>query len=46
MTAAAVPADDWTPAPTDEPRVLRLVEAPEVWRKFTRFGRPFELAVC
>lgn len=29
MTAAAVPADDWTPAATEEPRGLRLVEAPE-----------------
>ncbi len=27
MTAAAVPADDWTPPPTEEPRGLRLVEA-------------------
>ncbi|HET6703616.1 hypothetical protein [Amycolatopsis sp.] len=30
MTAAAVPADDWTPPPApEEPRGLRLVEAPE-----------------
>jgi hypothetical protein len=29
MTAAAVPADDWTPSPADEPRGLRLVEPPE-----------------
>ncbi|WIY02256.1 hypothetical protein QRX60_51185 [Amycolatopsis mongoliensis] len=28
MTAAAVPADDWTP-PAEEPRGLRLVEPPE-----------------
>ncbi|MFJ9785568.1 hypothetical protein ACIRSS_38760 [Amycolatopsis sp. NPDC101161] len=26
MTAAAVPADDWTPPPAEEPRGLRLVE--------------------
>jgi len=30
MTAAAVPADDWTTArPVEEPRALRLVEAPD-----------------
>ncbi|GLY39704.1 hypothetical protein Amsp01_057270 [Amycolatopsis sp. NBRC 101858] len=28
MTAAALPADDWTPAVTEEPSVLRLVEPP------------------
>ncbi|MGK3202428.1 hypothetical protein [Amycolatopsis sp. MEPSY49] len=27
MTAAAVPAGDWTPPPAEEPRGLRLVEA-------------------
>jgi hypothetical protein len=29
MTAAAVPAGDWTPPPAGEPLGLRLVEAPE-----------------
>ncbi|WP_372666475.1 hypothetical protein [Amycolatopsis kentuckyensis] len=29
MTAAAVPAGDWTPPPTEEPRGLRLVDPPE-----------------
>ncbi|MEV6627724.1 hypothetical protein AB0M83_45385 [Amycolatopsis sp. NPDC051106] len=29
MTAAAVPADDWTPAATEEPGKLRLVAPPE-----------------
>jgi hypothetical protein len=29
MTAAAVPADDWTPPPAEEPRGLRLVNTPE-----------------
>jgi hypothetical protein len=29
MTAAAVPADDWTPPPAEDPRGLRLVEAPD-----------------
>ncbi|MGW4065871.1 hypothetical protein ACWEGE_46810 [Amycolatopsis sp. NPDC004747] len=28
MTAAAVPADDWTPPPAEEARGLRLVEPP------------------
>ncbi|SFW72394.1 hypothetical protein [Amycolatopsis australiensis] len=29
MTAAAVPADDRTPPPAEEPRALRLVETPQ-----------------